>query len=111
MTEDEADLIQIAMDSGYDYLLGKGVTEADASALFNLLTGYSQGHAWRKLVVAPTDLHRRTIELIEDQARRASEGRPSRIFAKVNARASSSPASPTSAARRNTTAASASGAR
>ncbi len=25
----------------------------DASALFNLLTGYSQGHAWRKLVVAP----------------------------------------------------------
>ncbi len=26
----------------------------DASALFNLLTGYSQGHAWRKLVVAPS---------------------------------------------------------
>ncbi len=25
---------------------------ADASALFNLLTGYSQGHQWRKLVVA-----------------------------------------------------------
>ena len=29
---------------------------ADASALFNLLTGYSQGHRWRKLVVAPDDL-------------------------------------------------------
>ncbi|HEV3024201.1 MAG TPA: polyphosphate kinase 1, partial [Pirellulales bacterium] len=29
---------------------------ADASALFNLLTGYSQGHVWRKLVVAPADL-------------------------------------------------------
>lgn len=57
---------------------------ADASALFNLLTGYSQGHTWRKLVVAPTDLHRRTIELIEDQARRAREGQPSRIFAKLN---------------------------
>ncbi len=25
----------------------------DASALFNLLTGYSQGHHWRKLVVCP----------------------------------------------------------
>ena len=25
----------------------------DASAFFNLLTGYSQGHQWRKLVVAP----------------------------------------------------------
>ena len=44
---------------------------ADASALFNLLTGYSQGHRWRKLVVAPTDLQRRTIELIDEQTERA----------------------------------------
>jgi polyphosphate kinase len=57
---------------------------ADASALFNLLTGYSQGHRWRKLLVAPADLHRRTIELIDEQAQRAREGRPSRIFAKLN---------------------------
>jgi len=56
----------------------------DASALFNLLTGYSQGHAWRKLVVAPNDLHRRTLELIEEQTQRAISGRPSRIFAKLN---------------------------
>ena len=56
----------------------------DASALFNLLTGYSQGHHWRKLVVAPEDLHRRTIQLIEEQADRAKAGRPSRIFAKLN---------------------------
>ena len=47
----------------------------DATALFNLLTGYSQGHAWRKLVVAPEDLHRRTIELIEEQIERARSGR------------------------------------
>ncbi|HTQ37674.1 MAG TPA: polyphosphate kinase 1 [Pirellulales bacterium] len=57
----------------------------DASALFNLLTGYSQGHQWRKLVVAPTDLHRRTLQLIEEQIQRAQEGKPSRIFAKINA--------------------------
>jgi polyphosphate kinase len=57
---------------------------ADASALFNLLTGYSQGHRWRKLIVAPADLHRRTIELIDEQAQRARSGRPSRIFAKLN---------------------------
>ncbi len=56
----------------------------DASALFNLLTGYSQGHRWQRLVVAPNDLHRRTIELVQEQARRAREGRPSRIFAKLN---------------------------
>jgi polyphosphate kinase len=57
----------------------------DASALFNLLTGYSQGHVWRKLVPAPEHLHRRTLELIEEQTQRAKAGRPSRIFAKLNA--------------------------
>ncbi len=57
----------------------------DASALFNLLTGYSQGHAWRKLVVAPEDLQRRTVELIDEQAARARAGKTSRIFAKLNA--------------------------
>ncbi len=57
----------------------------DASAVFNLLTGYSQGHRWRKLIVAPNDLHRRTVELIDGQTARAREGRPSRIFAKLNA--------------------------
>jgi polyphosphate kinase len=57
---------------------------ADASALINLLTGYAQGQTWRKFVVAPSDLHRRTIELIDEQAQRAREGRPSRILAKLN---------------------------
>ncbi len=57
---------------------------ADVSALFNLLTGYSQGYKWRKLVVAPTDLHRRTIELIDEQADLATRDKPSRIFAKIN---------------------------
>jgi polyphosphate kinase len=57
----------------------------DASALFNLLTGYSQGHAWQRLIVAPNDLQRRTLELIDGQTRRAAEGRPARIFAKLNA--------------------------
>jgi len=56
----------------------------DASALFNLLTGYSQGHDWQRLIVAPNDLHRRTVELIDEQAERARSGRPSRIFAKLN---------------------------
>ena len=58
---------------------------ADATALFNLLTGYSQGHVWRKLIVAPSDLHRRTIELIAGQTQAAERGEPSRIFAKMNA--------------------------
>ena len=56
----------------------------DVSALFNLLTGYSQGHNWNKLIVAPEELHRRTIQLIEEQTRLAESGEPARIFAKLN---------------------------
>ena len=57
----------------------------DASALFNLLTGYSQGYAWRKFAVAPEGLHQATINLIRAQTERAAAGQPSRIFAKMNA--------------------------
>jgi polyphosphate kinase len=57
----------------------------DASALFNFLTGYSQGHEWKKLLVAPQGLHDRTLELINRQAERARNGKKSRIFAKLNA--------------------------
>jgi polyphosphate kinase len=56
----------------------------DCTALFNFLTGYSQGHEWKKLVVAPQDLHRRTIELIDEQTERARNGKSARIFAKLN---------------------------
>lgn len=56
----------------------------DVSALFNLLTGYSQNHEWQKLVIAPSDLKRRTLELINEQTRRAREGKRTRIVAKLN---------------------------
>jgi polyphosphate kinase len=56
----------------------------DTTALFNFLTGYSQGHEWKKLVVAPQDLHGKTIELIKEQTARAREGKSARIFAKLN---------------------------
>jgi polyphosphate kinase len=61
----------------------------DCTALFNFLTGYSQGHEWKKLIVAPTDLHTRTIELIREQADRARNGKSARIFAKLNSLADS----------------------
>ena len=56
----------------------------DASALFNFLTGYSQGHRWKKLVVAPENMQRKTIDLIQEQAERARASKKSRIFAKLN---------------------------
>ncbi|MCG8447989.1 MAG: polyphosphate kinase 1 [Pirellulales bacterium] len=56
----------------------------DVSALFNFLTGYSQGHKWRKLIVAPQQMRDRTIELIREQTERARQGKKSRIIAKLN---------------------------
>lgn len=57
----------------------------DATALFNLLTGYSQGRSWNKLVVAPLDLADRVLELIDRERRNAAKGLPARIIAKINA--------------------------
>jgi len=56
----------------------------DASALFNLLTGYSQGHAWKRLMIAPTQLADRLIALIDRERRHAEAGEPARIIAKMN---------------------------
>jgi len=57
----------------------------DISELFNLLTGYSQGRAWRKLVVAPVGLRERVLQLIERERAHAEAGRPTRIIVKMNA--------------------------
>ena len=56
----------------------------DASALFNLLTGYSQGHSWHKIVVAPMNLADKVTALIEGERENALAGKPSRIIAKMN---------------------------
>jgi polyphosphate kinase len=57
----------------------------DATALFNLLTGYSQAHEWRWFVLAPTALRERLVELIAREARHAEEGKKARIIVKMNA--------------------------
>ncbi|CAN5911344.1 polyphosphate kinase 1 [soil metagenome] len=56
----------------------------DASALFNLLTGYSQGHDWNRLIVAPYHLSQAVRAKIEREADHARQGRPARIVAKMN---------------------------
>jgi polyphosphate kinase len=57
----------------------------DASELFNLLTGYSQGRRWRKFLVAPLGLREQVVELISREGRNAEQGRPARIVVKMNA--------------------------
>lgn len=56
----------------------------DASALFNLLTGFSKGHAWQKLITAPTHMIGRVLGLIDREIENAKAGRPARIIAKMN---------------------------
>jgi polyphosphate kinase len=52
---------------------------ADVTELFNMLTGYSRQHRYRKLLVAPTSLRANITQLIE------REGKPGgRIIIKVN---------------------------
>lgn len=58
---------------------------ADASDLFNTLTGYSRHRRYRRLLVAPGDLRCRVLELIAREAENARAGRPARIIAKMNA--------------------------
>jgi polyphosphate kinase len=58
---------------------------ADLSDLFNSLTGFSRQRVYRKLLVAPGNMRDRFLELIENEAHVAREGRPARIIAKMNA--------------------------
>jgi len=56
----------------------------DVTNLFNLLTGICQFQPMKKLIVAPFDLHRRLIEMIERETANALRGLPARIIAKIN---------------------------
>jgi polyphosphate kinase len=62
----------------------------DVSELFNLLTGYSRGYRFRKLLVAPLGLRERIVDLIGREQRNAEAGRPARIIVKMNALVESS---------------------
>jgi polyphosphate kinase len=57
----------------------------DVSDLFNILTGLSRQHAFRRLVVAPTGLRDRFLQLVEREAAHAAAGRTSGIVLKMNA--------------------------
>ncbi|MDR1286393.1 MAG: polyphosphate kinase 1 [Treponema sp.] len=56
----------------------------DAGLLFNMITGYSFIQPMRKLSIAPAGLKKRLLELIGREAKRASQGYPGKIMAKIN---------------------------
>src|SRR5208337_4367424 len=53
--------------------------------VFNFLTAYADKGHYRPLMVAPKDMAKTCIALIEREARHARRGRPARIIAKCNA--------------------------
>lgn len=56
----------------------------DASAFFNLLSGYSDPPQWNKLIVAPLNLRERIVEEIDQEIAWAKKGEKARIVAKMN---------------------------
>ena len=56
----------------------------DATAVFNMLSGYSEPLSWNKLALAPTWLRTRFVELINRERDYAAMGKPARIVAKLN---------------------------
>jgi polyphosphate kinase len=58
---------------------------ADATDLFNYLTGYSAKSSYRKLLVAPVNLRARLEALIQREAEHARAGRKGQVIFKINA--------------------------
>jgi polyphosphate kinase len=57
---------------------------ADATELFNYLTGCSRQMEYRKILVAPVNLREKMEALIDREISNAENGRPAHIMAKIN---------------------------
>ncbi len=56
----------------------------DATAVFNMLSGYSEPLSWNCLSVAPIWLRKKFLKLIHREIKHAKEGREGKIIAKMN---------------------------
>ncbi len=56
----------------------------DATAVFNMLSGYSEPASWNKLCLAPLWLRDRFLTMIQREAAYARNGEPAHIVAKMN---------------------------
>ena len=57
---------------------------ADATSLFNFLTGYSQQTMYHRLLVAPLNLREKIVELVRRERRNKLAGKDARIILKIN---------------------------
>ena len=56
----------------------------DATAVFNMLSGYSEPKRWNRLVLAPIWMRSGFMRLIQRETEHAKAGEPARIIAKMN---------------------------
>ena len=56
----------------------------DATAVFNMLSGYSEPKHWNRLVIAPIWMRDGFMRLIQRETAHARNGEPARIIAKMN---------------------------
>ena len=56
----------------------------DATAVFNMLSGYSEPASWNKLCLAPIWLRDRFLDMIRRETAHAKKGDPAHIIAKMN---------------------------
>jgi polyphosphate kinase len=57
---------------------------ADVSALFNVITGFSQPPIWNKIMVAPFNLRSRLVHLIKRESDISTKENPGHIIIKIN---------------------------
>ena len=56
----------------------------DATAVFNMLSGYSEPLHWNKLIMAPIWLRTRFLKMIRREVKNAKANKPAHIIAKMN---------------------------
>ena len=68
----------------YSLFTSKAAFTADMANLFNTLTGYTRKPVFKKLLVAPFNLHESMVQKIEHESKVAKSGMDARIIIKVN---------------------------
>ena len=66
---------------------GTGASQSigeDATAVFNMLSGYSEPASWNKLSLAPLWLRDKFLMIIQRETEHARKGEPAHIIAKMN---------------------------
>lgn len=68
----------------YSLFTAKAAFTSDIANLFNTLTGYTRKPIFKKLLVAPFNLHESMIQKINNEVEAAKSGKKARIIIKVN---------------------------